>query len=312
MVKCESVGFKKQTINILMNVKPPKCEAGCLFKYKYGNSDCNLENKGTYLKIYNRSSSDNINFPDMGNITVNEVRLYSNGKTMIKGSKFSSELIIQHKGPLSSLYVCIPIQKVQDNLASRSSYWFREFMTFIPVQSNKKVTVNVGSEFSMNKIIPESEYYVCDGTFDWNGMGTCNDKILVFTKPIYMRNSDWNNLNKKIKKDNTKPYLKSETFKYNKIGTSVINSVYNAKSDIPLTCSLVEVDEEGNEISDKNNNFSKSNIPEAPDKPEIDLLKLLGPLLIILGIILSYGLYKLISYVGHNITRKTPVSPSVS
>ena len=36
MVKCESVGFKKQTINILMNVKPPKCEAGCLFKYKYG------------------------------------------------------------------------------------------------------------------------------------------------------------------------------------------------------------------------------------------------------------------------------------
>ena len=151
-----------------------------------------------------------------------------------------------------------------------------------------------------------------EGTFDWNGMGTCNDKILVFTKPIYMRNSDWNNLNKKIKKDNTKPYLKSETFKYNKIGTTVINSVYNAKSDIPLTCSLVEVDEEGNEISDKNENFSKSNIPDVKDKPEIDLLKLLGPLLIILGIILSYGLYKLISYVGHNITRKTPVSPSVS
>ena len=228
---------------------------------------------------------------------------------IFKGKTFSSELIIQHKGPMSSLYVCIPIQKVQDNLASRSSYWFREFMSFIPVQKNKKVRVNVGSEFSMNKVIPESEYYVCDGTFDWNGMGTCNDKILIFTKPIYMRNTDWSNLSKKIKKDNSKPYLKSETFKYNKIGTSVINSVYNAKSDIPLTCSLVEVDDEGNEIDqlNKTNNISKSNIP---DKPEIDLLKLLGPLLIILGIIMSYGLYKLISYAGHKITQRTTVGTS--
>ena len=43
----------------------------------------------------------------MGNITY-EIRLYSNGKTMIKG-KFSSELIIQH-GPLSS-YVFVFLYK---------------------------------------------------------------------------------------------------------------------------------------------------------------------------------------------------------
>tara|TARA_Y100000992_G_scaffold300379_1_gene268925 strand:+ start:847 stop:1797 length:951 start_codon:yes stop_codon:yes gene_type:complete len=171
------------------------CTTGCSYKYNYGNSNCILANKGTYVEI-KFNSSNTVLFND-ANYTLKEARIYKPSLHTWEGSRTAGELVLNHFGSSENMYICIPIQ--QENGKGPTTTWFNKFMRYIPTTTNSGTSVTGVNKFSVNTIVPQGPYYYYVGTSPWcktSNTGGPSNKIIVFPKnqAVTMTTSDFTNL----------------------------------------------------------------------------------------------------------------------
>ena len=180
-------------IDIKSNTKP--CTSGCEYKYTYGKSSCVLVNKGNYVEI-DFSSIDNITFGG-ANYNLSEARIYKPSLHTWGGVHTSAELILNHKGSDTNLFICIPISK--QNGKGYSNDWFNKFMRFIPTTKNSGSSVAGVTNFTLNNVIPQAPYYYYVGTTPWcskSNTGGPSNHLIVFesNQAATMNTSDFANL----------------------------------------------------------------------------------------------------------------------
>jgi carbonic anhydrase len=226
-------------INLEKGGKYQDCTEKCKLIYKYGLSNCTVENKGTYLDIECASAPNVINYGG-SDLTVSSVRLYLKSLNTYDGFNADGELIITHTaGGGKNVYICIPI--VNNEKSGTSSKWFSKIIPFSPTKKNTSIPINVNN-FTLNDVIPQSAFYIFDGgTFSWG----CNnkDEMIIFHKDqaINMKNREFKTLASLIKSESmVKITPKADEMNFNKKGTS------NGPGESPdaegksLTCTPVE------------------------------------------------------------------------
>ena len=226
-------------INLVKGGKYQDCTEKCKLIYKYGLSNCTVENKGTYLDIECASAPNVINYGG-SDLTVSSVRLYLKSLNTYDGFNADGELIITHTaGGGKNVYICIPI--VNNEKSGTSSKWFSKIIPFSPTKKNTSIPINVNN-FTLNDVIPQSAFYIFDGgTFSWG----CNnkDEMIIFHKDqaINMKNREFKTLASLIKSESmVKITPKADEMNFNKKGTS------NGPGESPdaegksLTCTPVE------------------------------------------------------------------------
>ena len=176
------------------------CSTMCGFTYDYDMASCSVTNNTKYLDIQCYDGNNTIKCDLIGNLTVDNVRLYSPSLNKFNGSSADAEIIITHKGGGKYLYVCIPINANEMNSASAN--WFKKVIPFSPTKGGGSSTsINV-KNFTLNDILPQASFTIYqNGTFDWN----CDNSniILLFHKnngAINMKSRDLKSLRSIISK----------------------------------------------------------------------------------------------------------------
>ena len=149
------------TAPINITTTSSKCTSTCKFKYKYAISDCVLTNGGDYLGIQTTEKGNEVYFNN-ALYNVAEVRMYAPSLHTYNGSHADGELIIDHVGGGNNLLVCIPL-KISGTAASGASSFFHAFLPYVPQKEGGVSNVNV-SNWSLNTIIPQGQYYFYNGT----------------------------------------------------------------------------------------------------------------------------------------------------
>lgn len=268
-----------------------KCDGDCLFKYDYGKPDGQIINKGDYLEI-KAIDNDNeyVTYSQMGNVDLKEIRLYSHGITKFNEKETKATLVLRHEGNMKNLYVVIPFKETE--VDTPSTEWFKYFIGSVNQVTNKDDETQLagGGMFTLNNVIPRDSFYVLNGTYNFGNSGSDDDKIIV-TKSNYIKKDQLQKLRNVFKKKvQPKATLIDEEIKYNKKGT-MINTVHNSKTNIPLTCYEVEVDENGDPISnvdDLENRNSNEEKEFGYDEKEEKMRKIINQ---ILTVILALGMF---------------------
>ena len=202
---------------------------------------------------------------------------------------------------MKNLYVVIPLKTI--GVDTPSTEWFKYFMASVNQVPNKNNSTNVYGQngmFTLNNVIPRDSFYILNGTYNFLNTKSDDDKIIV-TKSNYIKTSQLSRLRRILKKKvRAKAILKTEEVKYNKKGT-MINTPYNSKTDIPLTCYEVEVDENGDPVSnvddlENKNKESNEELELDYDEKEEKMRKIINKIIVVivgLGIIaiFGYGIY---------------------
>ena len=133
-----------------------------------------------------------------------EVRLYCPSVNKWGGKKADAELIIRHEGQGKNAYVCVPITKVAGSAAGNGVEFFERLDSAVKVLGGgtNMQTVNLGANWSLNKLIPKSPYYYAekDGlAFD----SACNydtNSVLIFPlgSAINVKDSHLRNINNAV------------------------------------------------------------------------------------------------------------------
>ena len=180
-------------IDLVLPVSQP-CNSMCGFTYDYDTASCSVTNNTTYLDIACFDGNNTIKCDLIGNLTVDNVRLYAPSLNKFNGQSADAEIIITHKGGGKYLYVCIPINSNEMNSASAN--WFKKVVPFSPTKGGGSSTsINV-QNFTLNDIIPQAPYTIFqEGTFNWNC--NVNNIVILFHKnngAINMKTRDYETL----------------------------------------------------------------------------------------------------------------------
>tara|TARA_B100000575_G_scaffold278860_1_gene266606 strand:- start:2905 stop:3951 length:1047 start_codon:yes stop_codon:yes gene_type:complete len=155
------------------------------YDYEYDNSTlCKVTKKSNYLKLECTTSSSTATVGQVKDMGVLEVRLYCPSVNRWGGKKADAELIIRHSGQGKNGYVCVPITKVAGSATGNGVEFFERLDSAVKVLGGgtNMQTVNLGANWSLNKLIPKSPYYYAekDGlAFD----SACNydtNSVLIF------------------------------------------------------------------------------------------------------------------------------------
>jgi hypothetical protein len=155
------------------------------YTYEYDNSTlCKVTKKGTYLKLECTTSSSKATIGQTQNMGVEEVRLYCPSVNKWDGEKADAELIIRHSGQGKNVYVCIPIVKTAGSQKGNGVDFFEALDSAVKVldEGTQMQTVNIGAQWSLNKLIPKSPYYWAekDGLIFDNACNYDSNNVLIF------------------------------------------------------------------------------------------------------------------------------------
>ena len=227
------------------------CSSNCSYKYTYGNSSCTLVNKETYVQI-KLSSSNTVTFND-STYSLVDVRLYAPSLHTWGGVPTDAELVLNHMGPSSNLYICIPI-KTKDG-KGESNEWFKKFMKFIPTNKESDEIIAGVTKFSLNDVVPQGPYYYYQGTSPWcikKNTGGSKNKLIVFDmdEAITINKSDYTHFNRIMPSNIPVRSTPTDLF-FNSTGTkNGFTSAGNAnKSTDVIDCVPVSID--GKELKGK-------------------------------------------------------------
>ena len=135
------------------------------YDYEYDNSTlCKVTKKSNYLKLECTTSSSTATVGQVKDMGVLEVRLYCPSVNKWGGKKADAELIIRHSGQGKNGYVCVPITKVAGSATGNGVEFFERLDSAVKVLGGgtNMQTVNLGANWSLNKLIPKSPYYYAE------------------------------------------------------------------------------------------------------------------------------------------------------
>lgn len=250
----------KAPINLsgINNNALPKCGVTCKYNFNYGISSCKVKPYGNFLKYYYDGKSD-VTFNLTGldsKYSVKEIRIYSPCLTYYSlVEKPQAEIFIHHinKETGKNLLVCIPIS-ISDSTSKSSDLLGQMIISGINNNGTLQ-SINV-SNFTLNSLIPISEYYNYSGNIPYspNGDDECKNvkaDIIVFPAHgnINMKNHTYKTLTTLISGAPTNiiglQNPSSVSLQYNKDGTNINNTNGN-DDDIYIKCN--PIGDDGKEI----------------------------------------------------------------
>jgi len=152
-------------INIPSSSSVYPCDLKCAYTFDYGNSNCNISNEQSYIKLmYDKSSNAKAITYNKINLHVQEIRIYSPSLHKYNGKQVDAELLIIHGGNGINLIVSVPI--VAGTKISKGG----SLLNDIIYQGAKSIT-NLGESaslgidnYNMNHIVPKKPYFSYSGT----------------------------------------------------------------------------------------------------------------------------------------------------
>lgn len=255
------------------------CSQKCAYWYNYGNSTCTIENNKEYLTIKYDGQSDVVY--NTSKYTPTAVHIFKPALHQFDGVTADAELIIVHNNAEGGLLVCIPITSSDSNTSMALS----DIIAAAPQQSDPSKAINVNN-FNLNDFIPKSSYYSYTGNQAWDCTSSAVYDYVVFKPPntILLKADILASLDNLISGNSVKQVTGISYF--NKVGTT--QNGFQGDGQIYIDCQPTG---ESGEIIYKD--ASTNNLSEIDYTKTQDIL--LGMLSIIIGMVIIYVLYKIVS-----------------
>ena len=155
----------------ISNTKFKYCE-GCKFEYNYILANLSVIKESNYLEIKTGTEdqyevkSDLLGVDQESKGKIHKIRLFKPSLNSYEHIKdVEAELIIEHKSDKGdgSLSVCIPIISQKGKNINEDSKWLSKIITEAPNNNGTERNINnIYGSFSLNKLIPRSEYIVLE------------------------------------------------------------------------------------------------------------------------------------------------------
>ena len=296
----------------ISNTKFKYCE-GCKFEYNYILGNLSVIKQSNYLEIKTDTGdqyeikSDLLGVNEESKGKIHKIRLFKPSLNNYEHiDNVDAELIIEHRSDKGngSLSVCIPIISQSGPNINEDSKWLSTIINRASSRNNNEQKIN--GSFSLNKLIPRSEYIVLEkttGTWMDNKNSYNNNIIIMTTRGCTVNKEDIDNLN--IRTSSPTPCSISSCWRFNE------NTTFEGDSRITKstrqigepginhkpTMTCYPIDTDGNIIKKGYLSIEKTQVPVG-DKPNEEYMKTLQIVVGILGGLLALGL---ILFVGPKI-----------
>ena len=241
----------------------PKCYNTCKFSFKYGISDCRVKVNRDFLSYKYDNRESDVTFNSETNYNVKDVRIYCPPLTYYDENAVAEIFIHHENNSRKPLVICIPVIK-NDN-TTNSSTLLEQIITKI-TDNDDEQSINT-SYFTLNSLIPISEYYYYEGkSIPYSRGGSCRNirsDIIVF--PVKTNNSiNMNDYTYEALQDliDGKVPIKSKlqtkddvTIYHNNNGTQY-NTFDTGDDNIYIECK--PVGDDGNVIEGSNNDMNEN------------------------------------------------------
>lgn len=291
----------------IKNTKFKYCE-GCKFEYNYILGNLSVIKQSDYLEIKTDTGdqyeikSDLLGQDEESKGKIHKIRLFKPSLNRYDNiDNVAAELIIEHKSDKGdgSLSVCIPIISQSGPNINEDSKWLSTIISRASSRNNNEQKIN--GSFSLNKLIPRSEYIVLEKTkATWmdNDNKDNNNIIILISGGCTVNEVDIANLN--IRTSSPNPCSIGSCWKFNENNTEtsvMLGDSRITKSTRPIgepginhkpTMTCYPIDTDGNIIKKGYLSMEKTQVP-LEDKPKesatpalITVIAILGGLLILL------------------------------
>ena len=96
------------------------CKNKCKFQFDYGNSSCNVTNKGDHLSIaYDQTTSKQAQLNSQ-DYYVTDIRIYSPSLHTYNGTNADAEILILHHSDNQNMIVSIPLSATESSNSASS------------------------------------------------------------------------------------------------------------------------------------------------------------------------------------------------
>jgi len=191
----------------ISNTKFKYCE-GCKFEYNYILANLSVIKESNYLEIKTDTEdqyevkSDLLGKDQESKGKIHKIRLFKPSLNSYESiNDVEAELIIEHSSQKGngSLSVCIPIISQSGENINEDSKWLSRIITEArQLKNGNSVGLSKFGPFSLNKLIPRSEYIVLEkmtGTWMDNKNSNNNNIIIMTTRGLTVKDTDIDNLN---------------------------------------------------------------------------------------------------------------------
>lgn len=191
----------------ISNTKFKYCE-GCKFEYNYILANLSVIKESNYLEIKTDTEdqyevkSDLLGKDQESKGKIHKIRLFKPSLNSYQHiDDVEAELIIEHSSQKGngSLSVCIPIISQSGENINEDSKWLSRIITEArQLKNGNSVVLSKFGPFSLNKLIPRSEYIVLEkmtGTWMDNKNSNNNNIIIMTTRGLTVKDTDIDNLN---------------------------------------------------------------------------------------------------------------------
>jgi len=215
-------GYNLKDIDSIKQKAVP-CPALCELYYNFGQSNnCVIRNKTNYLVISPGSDAirGNFEYQGVGQLDIKWIHLYSPSVNKYDNSRKAAEIIITTSGADgTTITLCIPVESKSNSLSSGSISWFNSWVSNVPNKGNvSNFDIN---GFSLNKLIPQSGYFIKEGSMPM--IGNPKAKNLFFINPLSIRHSQVTRLRQVLNdkySGGTIEIKADQNVSYNKLGTT--------------------------------------------------------------------------------------------
>ena len=286
----------------IKNTKFKYCE-GCKFEYNYILANLEVIKESDYLEIKTGTEdqyeikSELLGQGEESKGKIHKIRLFKPSLNRYDNiDKVKAELIIEHRSQKGngSLSVCIPISSQSGDNINEDSKWLSKIIKEAPTKNGTKVNIN--GSFSLNKLIPRSEYIVLEkatGTWMDNKNISNNNIIIMTTRGCTLKDTDIANLNITTSSPIPCSIDSCWTFNENKTEESVmLDKSRITKSTRPIgepginhkpTMTCYPIDTDGNIIKKGYLSIEKTLVKDQPKASSTNALLIIS---VILGVLL--------------------------
>ena len=254
----------KGKINLRENKVYDKCSNTCDFTYSYRTSpsSCKIKSMGSgnggksqYLDLKCFDGNNDINYSSLGNIEINEARLYSPSLNKWNGKRLEAELILQHIGNGKQVYVCIPVRIGGKNGVSVD--WFKKLQLKTLPTRKGAISNPTSPNFRLDDVIPIGGYYVMKKNgLSFKNCNPGNNIMILFSSenPAYIGRNELNLLQQRVNTSSSGHHtVGTGEIIYNESGTAGSSASGRGGSGgevMESECYQI-TDEDGNPITDE-------------------------------------------------------------
>ena len=273
------------------------CE-GCKFEYNYILGNLSVIKQSNYLEIKTDTGdqyeikSDLLGKGEESKGKIHKIRLFKPSLNRYEHiTNVEAELIIEHRSDKGngSLSVCIPIISQSGPNINEDSKWLSTIINRASRKNDEQISIN--GSFSLNKLIPRSEYIVLQkmtGTWMDNKNNENNNIIIMTTRGLTVKDTDITNLNIDTSSPSPCSLPSSNCWKFSETNPLEKDESKITKSTRPIgepginhkpTMTCYPIDTDGNIIKKGYLSIEKTLVKDIPKTPSTRVLLIISAIL---------------------------------